>query len=69
MHCFESGAIFFMLIVVISYGEEVGDKIVLTDTNLIGPLELATPIYLYSKNLSQLYVSVHIAIDGYGIMG
>ena len=51
--------------IVIPYGEESGDEIKLPDANLIGPLELATPIYLYNRNLSQLYVSNLLVI---GIM-
>ena len=51
---------FLFICVVLPYGKESGDEIKMTDTNLIGPLELSTSIFLYNRNLSELYVSIHM---------
>ena len=40
----------------LDYGPSAGDTTTMAYTNLIGPLELSTPLHLYYKDLPSLYV-------------
>ena len=39
------------------YGPSSGDNEAVGETNLIGPLELEVPLVLYTRHISNLYVS------------